>query len=93
MSSAIIGILLPTSGNNAVLPINSLYLLSLGFTAIAVSPNIVSGLVVAISINVSESLIAYLMYQRVPFTSLNITSSSLKAVCDFGHQFTSLLPL
>ena len=63
-----------------------LNLLSLGLTAIAVSPSIVSGLVVAISINESLSLIAYLICQSFPFTSLNMTSSSLSAVCDFGHQ-------
>ena len=46
----IILIILPTTGTVTVLPTYSLYLLSFGLTAIAVSPIIVSGLVVAIVI-------------------------------------------
>ena len=91
--SAIIGIFLPTIGKIALLPIKSLKRLSDGFTATATSPSIVSGLVVAISINESEFSIAYLIYHNLPLTSLKITSSSLSAVCDFGHQFTNLFPL
>lgn len=44
-----IGINLPTIGKITFLPINLLYLSSLGLTATAVSPNNVSGLVVATS--------------------------------------------
>ena len=77
----------------ALFPTKSLKRLSDGLTAIATSPSIVSGLVVAISINVSEFSIAYLIYHSLPSTSLKITSSSLNAVCDFGHQFTNLFPL
>ena len=44
-----IGISLPTTGRTAIFPIKSLYLSSFGFTATAVSPNNVSGLVVATS--------------------------------------------
>ena len=43
------------------LPINSLNLSSFGFTATAVSPNIVSGLVVAIVIEFSSPTILYFM--------------------------------
>ena len=46
-SSAIIGISLPDNGITTVLPTNSEYLWSFGLTAIATSPKIVSGLVVA----------------------------------------------
>ena len=49
-SSKMIGIFLFTSGTIALLLFKCLYLLSLGFTHIAVSPKIVSGLVVAIII-------------------------------------------
>ena len=52
--SLIILIFLPTIGIATVLPTYSLYLLSFGFTAIAVSPSIVSGLVVAIVMNSEE---------------------------------------
>ena len=48
-SSAIIGINLLTIGSITFLPTKSLYLSSDGFTAIAVSPNNVSGRVVATS--------------------------------------------
>ena len=48
-SSPIIGINLLTTGRITLLPIKSLYLSSLGFTATAVSPNKVSGRVVATS--------------------------------------------
>ena len=53
--SGIIGIILPTIGMITFFPITLLYLLSKGFTATATSPNIVSGLVVAISIYSSLS--------------------------------------
>jgi len=58
-SSARIGILLFTIGRITFFPIKCLYLLSFGFTATAVSPNNVSGLVVATSKNSSESSINY----------------------------------
>ena len=48
-SSPIIGISLFTTGKIQFLPIRCLYLLSFGLTATAVSPNKVSGLVVATS--------------------------------------------
>ena len=47
-SSAITGISRPTSGRTSILPTKSLYLSSSGLTATAVSPNNVSGRVVAI---------------------------------------------
>ena len=47
--SPIIGIFLLTIGRITFFPIKSLYLSSLGLTATAVSPNKVSGLVVATS--------------------------------------------
>ena len=56
-SSAIIGISLFTIGNIHVFPTISLYLSSFGFTATAVSPNMVSGLVVATSTNLSSPFI------------------------------------
>ena len=64
--SEIIGIALFTNGRIAFLPIKSLNLLSDGFTAIAASPSIVSGLVVAISTNVSESSTLYFIYHSLP---------------------------
>ena len=50
VNPATIGINLLTSGNITFLPTNDVYLSSDGFTATAVSPRIVSGLVVATSI-------------------------------------------
>ena len=55
-SSPIIGISRPTIGSVKVLPIKCLYRSSLGFTATPVSPSIVSGRVVATSINPEPSL-------------------------------------
>ena len=57
--SEIIGTLLLHIGTIAFLPMISLYLSSLGLTQIAVSPNNVSGLVVAICKSMSESSIKY----------------------------------
>ena len=57
--SEIIKISLLIIGTTAVFPIKSLYRLSLGFTQSAVSPSIVSGLVVAMVKKSSESLTAY----------------------------------
>ena len=53
-----IGISLFTSGNRTFCPIASLYLSSSGFTAIATSPNIVSGLDVATVISIPPSFAA-----------------------------------
>lgn len=58
-SSPIIGINLLTIGSITFLPIKSLYLSSSGFTATAVSPNNVSGLVVATSKYLSLPSIKY----------------------------------
>ena len=52
--SPTIGTTLLTNGTINFFPTSFLYLLSLGFTATAVSPKIVSGLVVATNINSSE---------------------------------------
>ena len=56
-SSPITGISRSVNGKITVLPIKCLNLLSLGCTATAVSPNIVSGRVVATINSSSESLI------------------------------------
>ena len=53
-----IGISLFTKGSKTVCPITSLYLSSSGFTAIATSPNIVSGLDVATVMSIPPSLAA-----------------------------------
>ena len=58
-SSEIIGISLFKIGMIAFFPLNLKYLSSSGFTAIAVSPKIVSGLVVATLIYSWESEILY----------------------------------
>ena len=52
------------------MPIKDLYLSSLGFTAIAVSPIIVSGLVVAIVIFISEFSIGLFFWQTIIFILL-----------------------
>ena len=59
-SSEIIDTCLSTIGTTAFFPIKSLNLSSFGFTQIAESPKIVSGLVVAIVTYLSESTILYL---------------------------------
>ena len=61
VESAIIGISLSIKGRMSVLPIRFLYLLSSEFTATAVSPSIVSGLVVATVIVFLPSFKGYLM--------------------------------
>ena len=76
-----------------VLPIISLYLSSSGLTATAVSPSIVSGLVVATSMYLSSSFILYLRCHKCEASSLYSTSASDIAVLQFGHQFTILVPL
>ena len=77
--------------NNVVLPISFLYLLSLGFTATAISPNKVSGRVVA-TVRWPE-LCSYLMFQMKELSSSLETSRSDNAVCKEGSQLTSLYPL
>jgi hypothetical protein len=56
-SSATILISLPIKGKISVAPIKCLYLLSLGLTATAVSPSMVSGLVVATTIPSSQTAV------------------------------------
>ena len=98
-SSATIGIFRSMMGSHAYFPIRSLYLLSSGFTARAVSPSMVSGRVVANSRNLvfemlpSSSTSGYLMCQKWDFCSLYSTSASEMEVWHFGHQFTMRLPL
>ncbi len=75
------------------MPIRSLYLSSLGFTAIATSANIVSGLDVATIIPSVPSTPGYLKYQYLPFFSSCSTSASERDVPQIGHQFMSLVPL
>ena len=60
-SSAITGMCILRIGTKTVLPINSLYLLSHGCTAIAQSPNIVSGRVVATVRQRDHHFVKYLM--------------------------------
>ena len=80
-------------GKTTFLPIYFLYRSSSGFTATAVSPNIVSGRVVAtISPSVSEPSIKYLMCQKKEFSSTYSTSASESAVRHSGHQLIILLP-
>ena len=73
------GIFLLVKGRFIVFPIRELYLLSSGFIAIAVSPNIVSGLVVAIVINSLFSK-GYFKNHKEPCFSSAITSRSESAV-------------
>ena len=80
-------------GKTTFLPSKCLYLPSSGFTATAVSPNIVSGLVVAIVKNSLLSSTGYLKYQNLPCTSFCSTSRSEIAVNNFGSQFTRRLSL
>ena len=60
--------------------------------ATAVSPNIVSGLVVATVIVPEPSLSGYFKYHILPSTSRITTSSSAMAVFVFGSQFTRRRP-
>ena len=80
-------------GKITFLPFKCLYLSSSGFTATAVSPNIVSGLVVAIVKNSSLSSTGYLKYQNLPCISFCSTSRSEIAVNNFGSQLTRRLSL
>ena len=93
-SSAINGISLLTSGKITFLPTIFLYLSSSGLTAMAISPNIVSGLEVAITISSPFSSAAgYLKYQYIPLLSSCSTSASEREVPQLGHQLISLFPL
>ena len=85
------GISLFINGIKAFLFINFLYLLSFGFTAIATSPSIVSGLVVATTILPKSVL--YEISHILPCSSLETTSKSERAVCNLTSQFASLKPL
>jgi len=86
------GIFLFNNGMLQFFPIKLLYFSSLGCTATATSPNIVSGLVVATIINLFL-LIGYFIYHNKPFCSLCSTSKSDIAVSNFGSQLTNLLSL
>ena len=86
-------IFLSTNGIVTNLFTSELYLSSLGFTAIAVSPSIVSGLVVAIVINSSEFSIGYLIWYNFEFTSLWSTSKSEIAVLRTTSQLTNFFDL
>ena len=80
-------------GNIHFLPTISLYLSSSGCTATAVSPSIVSGLVVATITYLSESFILYLMCHKCEFSSSYSTSASDIDVWQEGHQLIILFPL
>ncbi len=92
-SSAITGIRRLVSGKLISLPIFPLNLSSLGLTATAVSPSIVSGLVVATTKKPDPSVNGYFMWYKFPSISLYFTSSSDKAVEHRGHQFAIRSPL
>ena len=91
--SAIIGISLFIIGNIHFLPTRSLYLSSSGCTAIAVSPSIVSGLVVATVKYLSSPTTLYLICHKCVGSSSYIASASDMEVWQEGHQFIILLPL
>src|SRR4030043_1661328 len=87
-------IFLSVKGRFTVLPINSLYLLSSKLTATAVSPIIVSGLVVAtVTYLPLTSDKGYFMYVSLPSNSSYSTSRSESAVRHRGHQLISRLSL
>ncbi len=88
-----IGINLSTIGKRIIFPMSTDAFGSFGFIATAVSPNIVSGLVVATVINPEPSSNGYLRYHIEPSTSSISTSSSANAVIVTGSQLTNLLPL
>ena len=93
-SSAIIGISLFIIGNIQVFPTKSLYLSSSGWTATAVSPSIVSGLVVATIMYLSSvPVILYLICHKCDGSSLYSTSASEIEVLQLVHQLTILFPL
>ena len=86
------GISLPTSGKMAVLPTRWVYRLSLGLTAMPVSPSMVSGRVVAHTTTSSLSLTLYSMCHSLPAFSVYSTSTSDRAVLQLGHQLMMRLP-
>ncbi len=92
-SSAIIGMGRSARGSTAFFPTRCLYRGSSGCTATAVSPSIVSGLVVATVMNSALPSIGYLKCQKCPETSRWSTSRSEIAVHSLGSQLTSLLSL
>jgi len=94
LSSAITGISLFCIGSNTFFPTYFLYLSSLGFTATALSPSIVSGLVVATIIY--SSLLpttGYFINANIPLLSSCSVSISANAVLQLGQTFTILLSL
>ena len=92
-SSATIGISRLTSGSFISFPMYLLNLSSSGLTATAVSPSIVSGLVVATTRNPDSSEKGYRILYKFPSTSLYLTSRSDKAVEHRGHQLAIRSPL
>ena len=87
--------LCPQAAESLFFPTISLYLSSSGCTAIATSPNIVSGLDVAtiISFPPSSAKSGYLKYQYSPFLSSCSTSASEREVPHCGHQLIRRFPL
>ena len=92
-SSATIGISLFIIGSTTVFPIRWVYLSSSGWTATAVSPSIVSGLVVATIISSFPSGVLYLICHKCPASSSYSTSASEIDVIHLGHQLIILSPL
>ena len=92
-SSKTTGITLFTIGTTKFLPFNFLYLLSFGLIATAVSPKIVSGLVVATIIYSSEFSILYFRKYNFDSFSTYITSSFERVVRASGSQLTIFLSL
>ncbi len=92
-SSKTTGIILFTMGTTRFLPFNFRYLLSFGLIATAVSPKIVSGLVVATMMYSSEFSILY--FRKYNFDSFSIykTSSLERVVRASGSQLTIFLSL
>ena len=80
-------------GTTRFLPFNFRYLLSFGLIATAVSPKIVSGLVVATMMYSSEFSILY--FRKYNFDSFSIykTSSLERVVRASGSQLTIFLSL
>ena len=75
-------------GSTTTCPIRSRYRASSGFTAIAVSPSIVSGRVVATVTPGAPSLPGYRTYHSLPVLAWCTTSRSDSAVRHRGHQLT-----
>ena len=79
-------------GSRISFPMNRDILSSVGFTATAVSPSMVSGLVVAIVKEPELSANGYSISTRTPVISLYLTSSSDNTVAHRGHQLVILSP-